>query len=160
MNLLYNEFNEGPDGSINGMLRTLVKELRYNRSQLTIDEFKQAIPSLKQIESKLQRLDTDMHQPKRDYINEILDELEQESENEASLANDLAGACTAIVTTLLNSSFDFDDLLFTTNKAKQYHWLQFSGYVDQRPIDANLVIVKEVFRSICYRYNYTFIDLS
>lgn len=160
MNLLHNEFNEGPDGSINGMLRTLVKELRYNRSQITIDEFKQAMPALKQIESTLQRLDIDMHQPKREYINEILDELEQESEDEANLAKDLSGACTAIMATLLNSSFDFDDLLYTTTKAKQYHCLQFSGYIDQRPIDANLIILKEVFRSICYKYNYTFIDLS
>lgn len=160
MDLLHYEFIDGPDDSINGMLRTLVRKLRYYHSEVSIEEFKAAMPSLQKVEMTLQRLDADMNQPRRNYISEILEELEKESEVEMNLPEELKNACAAIVASFLYQSFEFDDLLFTTGKADQYHWLQFSGYLDEKPIDSALVLVKEVFRSICYKYEYIFIDLS
>lgn len=68
MNLLRYEFIDGPDGSINGMLRSLVKELRYNRSQVTIEEYKRAMPHLYTIEATLQRLDAEIRGPKRNIL--------------------------------------------------------------------------------------------
>lgn len=78
MNLLRYEFIEGPDDSINGMLRTLVKGLRYNRSYVTVEEFKKAMPGFHVIETKLQRLDADISSPKRNYVQEIMEELTEQ----------------------------------------------------------------------------------
>lgn len=160
MNLLRYEFIEGPDDSFNGMLRTLVKELRYNISYITIDEFKRAMPPLKLIEAKLQKVDSEIKQPTRNYIEEIMEELNQESENETNIVDDLSRASKATVESLFDEEINFDDFSFRIGKAEHYHWLQFTGYTDKRPLDANLLIVREVFRSICNKYQYIFIDLS
>lgn len=160
MNLLRYEFVDGPEGSINGMLRKLVKELRYYRSEVSIDEFNQAIPSLKAIEATLQQLDSAVGEPRRDYLQEIMEELNEESENEANLKEDIQAATKAIVETVLKSSLEFDDLLYTIGKSRHYHWLQFLGYTDQNRVDGNIIIARAVFQSICNKYNYIFIDLS
>ena len=68
MNLLRYEFIDGPDGSINGMLRSLVEELRYNRSQVTIEEYKRAMPHLYTIEATLQRLDAEIRGPQKKHF--------------------------------------------------------------------------------------------
>jgi len=160
MDLLRYEFIDGPDGSINGMLRTLVKGLRYNRSYVTVEEFKKAMPGLLVIESNLQRLDADIGSPKRNYVQEIMEELDQEQNNEANITEDLTHATIATIKALFGHDFQFDELLFTIGKADHYHWLQFNGYTNERTVDANLIIVREVFRSICNKYNYIFVDLS
>lgn len=160
MNLLRYEFIDGPGDSINGMLRQLVKELRYNRSMVTIDEFKQALPDLQKIEQTLQKLDGQIGQPHRNYIDEIMLELSEESDNETYLEEDLRMATKAMVVSVLKQEIDFEDFVFSTGKAEHFYWLRFSGYLDERPLDATLLIAKEVFRSICNKYNYIFIDLS
>ncbi len=160
MNLLRFEFINGPDDSINGMLRTLVKELRYNRSNVTIDEFKKALPALQAIESRLQKIDAEINQPKRNYINEIMKELDQESDNEVNIIDDLNRATIALAYSLFGNEINFEDFSFKIGKAEYYHWLLFSGYIDQRPVDADILVVREVFRSICNSYQYVFIDLS
>ena len=160
MDLLRYEFIDGPDDSINGMIRTLVKGLRYNRSYVTVEEFKRAIPGFHVIESKLQRLDADISSPKRNYIQEIMEELDQEQNNGANITEDLTHATIATIKALFGRDFQFDELSFTIGKADHYHWLQFIGYTDGRTVDSNLIIVREVFRSICNKYNYIFVDLS
>jgi hypothetical protein len=160
MDLLQYEFNTSPDGSINGMLRTLVKELRYNTSQIRIEEFKQRLPALKDIERRLQVLDADIGQPTRNYIEEIMDELNEESDLETKLIDDLNRAPIAITNSILGKDINIDEYQYETGKSEHYHWLKFSGYADQRPVDANLLIVREVFRAITYKHNYVFIDLS
>lgn len=160
MNLLRYEFVEGPDNSINGMLRTLVKELRYNRSYVTIEEYKRALPSFHSIESKLQRLDEDIRRPKRNYVQEIIEELDREQDDAVNIIEDLRRATVAMIRTIFGQTFSFDELLFITAKADHYNWLQFNGYKNGDPIDANLLIVREVFRSICNKYSYIFVDLS
>jgi hypothetical protein len=159
MNLLQYEFIEGPDDSINGMRRTLVKELRVGLCIAT-EEFKKLFPLLRDIEYQLQTLDAEISQPKRSYIEEIMEELNQESEMETNIVDDLNRAPIVITNSILGQEINMDDFLYTIGKSEHYHWLQFSGYTDQRAIDANLLIVREVFRSICNKYNYIFIDLS
>lgn len=160
MNLLRYEFIDGPDGSINGMLRGLVTALRYNRSHITIEEYHKALPHLYTIEAKLQKLDEQIGQPKRNYIQEIVEELDQEVNDEDSILEDLRHASTAMLRLMFDQPFNFEDLSFITSKADHYHWMQFSGYKDGRPVDARLLVAKEVFRSICNKYNYILLDLS
>lgn len=160
MNLLRYEFIDGPEGSINDMIKALVKELRYNRSQLTIEKYRQALPALQAIESQLQKFDADIRLPRRNYITEILEELDQESENEVNIVDDLYKAANAVIDSLFGHGINFHDFSYSTGKAEHYHWIQFLGYSDQRPVDADLIIIKEVFRSISNKYQYIFIDLS
>ncbi|NII28235.1 hypothetical protein HB364_24340 [Pseudoflavitalea sp. X16] len=160
MNLLHYEFIDGPDDSINGMLRKLVTDVRYNRSMVSIEEFRATLPSLKKIEQQVQHSDTQIGRPYRNYIEEIMQELEQESENEINIEDDLRRATVATITSILGQQLNFESLSFSIGKAEHYPWLRFSGYLDESPADANIVIAREVFRSICNKYNYIFIDLS
>lgn len=160
MNLLHYEFNDGPDDSINGMLRMLVKELRYNRSNVTIEEFTQAIPALKSIESRLQAIDRSVGQPTRHYIDEIMKELDEETETESRLDEDLDKAPEAITNAIFKNGIILEDISYHTGKTEHYYWMQFLGYEDQRPVDVPLLITREIFRAVCYKHNYIFIDLS
>jgi hypothetical protein len=160
MSLLRFEFNKSPEGSINGMLRKLVTELRYNRSQVKAEEFHRRMPELRQIEARIQQNDAEIHLPKREYINEIMAELDKESDNEMNLEEDLRGATLSIIASLLNRSFSFEDLIYRTGKSEHYCWLHFSGYGEQKSLDAELILAKEIFRSVCNKYGYVFIDLS
>lgn len=160
MNLLRYEFAEGPDGSINGMLRHLVKGPRYNRSYVTAEEFRKALPEFYAIESNIQRLDADISRPKRNCIQEIMGELDREQDDEGNIVEDLRHASIALIKAMLNQDLDFEELSFSTARADHYHWLQFGGYTDKRPADSNLLIVREVFRAVCNKYEYILIDLS
>jgi hypothetical protein len=160
MNLLRYEFIDGPDSSINGMLRSLVKGLRYNRSYVSAEEFKRALPGFHATELTLQQLDSDIGNPKRNYVHEIMEELDKEQDDEINITEDLRHATIATIKSLFDQDFQFDDLSFTMGKADHYHWLQLNGYTDKRTVDANLIIVREAFRSISNKYNYIFVDLS
>lgn len=160
MDILSYEFIEGPDDSINGMLRRLVKDLRYNRSMVTAEEFKRALPDLRNIEQKLQLLDSQIGNSLKEYINEIMQALDKEFDDGINLKEDLRRATIAVITSLLDKQSGFNDLAFSIRKVEHYNCLIFSGYVDQRPIDSNLLLIREVFRSISYKYDYIFIDLA
>lgn len=160
MNLLRYEFIDGPDDSFNGRLQKLVKDLRYNKSMITIDEFKQAMPNLQRIEQQIQQTDKEIRQAHRNYIDEIMQELDEEMNNEISIKDDLRRASNAILISMLNQQVSFDDWEFIIGKSEHYHWLQFFGYLDKRPIDTNLLLIREVFRSICNKYDYIFINAS
>ena len=160
MNLLRYEFIEGPDDSINGMIRKLVRDLRYNRSMITAEEFGQALPDLRRVEQRLQQLDREISRDQRNYIEEIMQELDEESDNETNLEEDLNRATNAVLASTLDQPSAFEDFLYVTGKSEHYHWLRFSGYADERPLDVSLLVAREVFRSICNKYHYIFIDLS
>jgi len=160
MNLLHYEFVAGPDGSINGMLRRLVTDLRYNRSMVTVDVFKSSLPALREIEQQVQNLDREIGRSHRNYIDEILLELDEESESESNIEEDLRRATIATIDSIIGEEIDFEKLSYSTGKAEHYHWIRFSGYTDQRAIDSGILIARETFRAICNKYNYIFIDLS
>ena len=160
MDLLRYEFIEAPEDSMNGMVHTLVKGIRYNREYATLEEFKKMMPTFHLIESRLQQLDADIRLPKRNYVQDIMDELDKEQENETNISDDLKHATIATIKKIFGRDFQYDELQFNTGTADQYHFLQLDGYTDNREVDANLIIVKDVFRAICNKYNYIFIDLS
>lgn len=75
------EFFENPEHnstSYNGMVGELIRKVRYYRNDKTVEEFKFAIPDLKKIEQELQIFDTSIGDPKRNYIEEIMKELDKE----------------------------------------------------------------------------------
>lgn len=160
MEMLRFEFMDGPESSFNGMLRTLVKGLRHSRSYVNLEEFKRLMPGFRTIEAELQKIDADVRRPKRNYIQEIMEELEQEQNDEQKIIEDLRSATIATIKTLFGKSFDFDELSFEIGKADNFPYVHLRGYLSEKKADGNLVIVREVFRAISYRYNHIFVDLS
>jgi hypothetical protein len=159
-NLLPYEFSDGPEDSINGMLRKLVTDLRYNRSMVSIEEFRSALVDLRGIERRLQSLDTQIGQPIREYIDDIMNELNEESDIESIIEDELRMATIATVSAVIGMEIEFDQLAYVVGKANQYHWVQLLGYKDERPVDSCLIIAVECFRAICSKYNYIFINLT
>lgn len=78
MDLLQFEFQNGEPGSYSYNLGQLIKKLRYFRN-VSLDQFQAAAPELKQIEKELQDFDSLLGDPKRFYIDELMEELNNEN---------------------------------------------------------------------------------
>jgi hypothetical protein len=160
MNLLRYEFMNAPQGSYNYNLGQLVKKVRYYREYVSIDDFKAAIPELKVMERKLQSFDQEIGLEKREYLEEIMDELKKESEIEFQLLEEIGRTSKAIVSALYDTDFSMDDFLYEFRNSDAVYWIEFYGYQNTKKIDGTLLVVKEVFRSVCYKLGIVFIDSS
>ena len=80
MDLLQYEFVDASEGSYFFILGELVKDIRYYWTNVTSEEFKKALPKLREQEAILQKIDKDICMDKRFYINEIMAELKKETE--------------------------------------------------------------------------------
>ncbi len=160
MDLLKYEFTTAPAGSYFGNVGQLVKKIRHYRENVSIDEFKAAIPSLKSLERQLQEYDESLGDERRDYIDEIMAELEQETETEEKLKEEIERYSKIIVATLLDKEFSIDDFSYELTNREAVRWLEFYGYTEEKENDDTLKIVKDVFRSVCSKYDTIFIDSS
>ncbi|MFA0960362.1 hypothetical protein AB9P05_01000 [Roseivirga sp. BDSF3-8] len=156
MDLLKYEYLDSPEGSYNHTLGKLVRDIRYYTSQVPIEKFKEAMPSLRLVESKLQKYDEEIMNDRRNYIDEIMDALEKESEIEEKLFEDFEWAAKSILLTLFDKDFDLSDYSYELKKNRGVYWLEFYGNVNIN--DKVLLVVKEVFKSVCYKYGIVFID--
>ncbi|WP_161888066.1 hypothetical protein [Pontibacter russatus] len=159
MSLLKYEYMEAPIGSYNHQLGQLIKKVRHYRENVSIDEFKAAIPELKSVEEKLQRFDEEIGEDRRDYLEEIMDELEKESEIENQLLEEIEWSSQAIVSALYNTDFSIDEYSFEFRGSGATFWIEFYGYRGQE-INNALNVVKESFRAACYKFGIVFIDKS
>ena len=159
MDLLKYEFMENPEGSYNAFIGDLVKDIRHYRNDVPGEEFKRAMPAMQKLEKKLQQLDAEWGQPKRDYIQEIMDELDIEGSVEEKVMDEIKRAAGSIVNGLFEKDFLMEELDFSFNKIANFSWIIFQGY-KAREIekDAPLIVIKEIFRASCYKYNIIFID--
>jgi hypothetical protein len=160
MDLLRYEFMNAPEGSYNYNVGQLVKKVRYYRENVSIDDFKAAIPELKVLERKLQSFDQEIGLDRREYLEEIMDELKKESEIESQLLEEIERASKAIASALYDTNFSLDDFLFEFRNDDAVYWIEFYGYQNAKKTDGTLLVVKEVFRSVCYKFGIIFIDSS
>ena len=79
MDLIKYEFYKEEDGAYYHFIGQLVKKVRYYREQVSINEFEAAIPELKAIEKRLQDIDISLGETPRQYLAEIMNELNNES---------------------------------------------------------------------------------
>lgn len=156
MELLKLEYQNSPEGSYNYILGELVKKIRHYTSNVPMDEFKTALPDLKKIETQLQKLDESIGEDKRFYIEEIMTELSEESEMEEKLFEDFEWASKSILASLFEKDFLLEDYSYELKKNNGVHWIEFYG---NKSINDNIVlVVKEVFKSVCYKFGIVFID--
>ncbi len=155
--LLQHEFTDAPPNSYNGLIGDLVKQIRYYR-EVPFDEFKAAMPKLKVLEKNLNNLDDVMNQPRREYITEILEALKQETESEENLIEDLTSSAKVIISTLYEKNFDLADYAYELRSIRSIRWIEFYGYREGEEADERLKVVTDIFRSLCARYGFIFID--
>jgi len=160
MDLLKYEFTAAPAGSYFNDVGQLVKKIRHYSENVSIDEFKAAIPILKTLERKLQEYDDTLGDKRRDYIDEIMAELEQETETEDKFKEEIERYSKTIVATLLDKEFAMDDFSYDLTNKEAVRWLEFYGYTEEKENDDTLKIVKDIFRSVSSKYDIIFIDSS
>lgn len=160
MDLIKYEFYKEEDGAYYHFIGELVKKVRYYRENVSIDEFKIAIPSLKEMESKLQDIDLNLGHETRNYLQEIMDELNAESEVEEKVLDEIERSAKAIVNSIYDTQLSMKDFSFAFRKSDSFFWLEFFGYKEPNNNEGALLVIKEVFRSVCYKYNIIFIDIS
>lgn len=78
------ERKEQPAGSYYAMVKELVAGLRHVREEIPASEIEKHMPPLRDKETKLQKIDSMIGEPKRNYIEEIWEVLENEPEPDDS----------------------------------------------------------------------------
>ena len=160
MSLLRYEYIDANETSFNGRLGQLVKDIRHYYSYAPLDEFKAAMPRLHTQEQHLNKLNAEMGMESKNYIQDIMEELKQESDLEEGLLQDFEYSCNAIATALLNKTISLDMFSYSFRIDDAVPWLTFEGYTDQRDMDALLIIAKDTFKTICYKRGVIFIDMA
>jgi hypothetical protein len=160
MRLLSYETIDGQAGSYNDLIKQLVQKTRYYYSEVSGDEFKMAIPELKAIEAKIQRLDRDFGNEHRDYLSDIIDELGQESETENLIIDELKRTANVLIPQLDGQNFNIDDFAFDFANHKGINIVEFYGYKEKMQLDSSANMFKDILQSLAYRHNVIFIDSS
>jgi hypothetical protein len=160
MDLIKYEFFKKEDGAFNHLIGQLVKKVRYYREKVSIDTFKAAIPELKKLERQLQEIQEAIGETPRNYLQEIMDELSVEAELEGKVIAEIERSSKAIAAALYDTDFLMTDFAYEFRNMTAVQWIEFYGYKEKKDVDGTLLVVKEVFRSICYKFGIIFIDIS
>ncbi|MCU7547786.1 hypothetical protein OCK74_01610 [Chitinophagaceae bacterium LB-8] len=158
MDLLKYEFMKSAQGSINDLIGQLVRGMRHIYYNVTIDQYSASLPELQEIEQILQREDQELGREPRNYLKEILEELEAESKLESKLLEEIERSAKTIVSALYEPDFSLEDFGYDFKKSEATYWLEFYGYKKNKGVDSSLLIVRDVFKSICYKHGIIFID--
>jgi DNA-binding transcriptional MerR regulator len=154
MQLLKYEFMDVPDDSFNGLLKKLVRNIRYYRDQ-PIEEYQQAMPSLISIETSLNHMQELMDLEKGEFIKEITKELEAEDVIEENLTEEIQRSLNAV---LEERATDLGTIQYIFQNRQAVYWVELFGYNTGEALNDDFRIIKEVFRSVCYKLGVIFID--
>jgi hypothetical protein len=160
MTLLSYETLDGQEGSHNDLIKQLVKKTRYYYSEVSGDEFKMAVPELKGMEAKIQKLDREFGNEHRDYLSDIIDELGQEAEIENVLIEEYKRTASILVPRLAENDFNFEDFALDFRIVAAIPYLEFDGYENGKTKDYTLSVVKDILKSLCAKHSVIFIDGS
>lgn len=89
-----------------------------------------------------------------------MEELEKEAEIESKILETIERSAKAMVSALYNVDFSMSDFSYSFRNNEGVYWIEFSGYANKRLADDTLLIAKEVFRSVAYKFGIVFIDES
>ncbi len=87
-------------------------------------------------------------------------ELEKEAEIEGKLISEIERSSRSIAAALYDTDFFMTDFAYDFRNCEAVYWIEFYGYREQKEVDGTLLVVKEVFRSVCYKFGIVFIDSS
>jgi hypothetical protein len=159
MNILYFEFQSHNPGSYNGQLGALIGLIREYRN-LPQDEAKQRIPKIQSLASALNNIDETMGNDSRNYIDEIMQALDKESDKEVELLEELAIVCATTLTFITGEDFALDDCMYEYFNVRGVQWLEFYSHKQKTVVAKEALVLTETFRSICYRHGVIFINHS
>lgn len=159
MNLLKYQFINAAEGSFNGLLKELVTKVRFYYENTATDEAKNSIPTLNQIQATLQQLSAEIGDDERNYIEEIIQELEEEQFLEDKVIDEIERSLKAVVSSY-NIEVELSNFSFELKSTDAVFWMEFFGYKARKESDLTLLMVTEVFRAACYKFNIIFINHS
>lgn len=159
MNILYYEFLESAEGSYNGMLGALVRAVReyYNTPADRLEALK---PHIHALSHSLQDLDETISREPRNYVSEIIDALTKEQDVYTNFMEELPLAGNAVCQELFQKPFIKEEYSFEYSNARAEHVVEFYGYKNGQTDTAELHVVRETLRAVCYRNGIIFIDSS
>ena len=112
------------------------------------------------MEEQIQEIDLELGEDTRNYIQEIMEELSQESEIEQKLLEEIERSAKSVTLSLYDSDFSMSDFSYEFRNNDAVYWVEFYGYKEKREPDGNLLVIREVFRSVCYKFDLLFIDCT
>jgi len=157
MDILAYEFTNAPSDSYNGILGTLVRELRFYRNEIESTALLDEIQRFRQIESVLQKIDEDFGNEQREYINEILAALDREQDVIHDFEEEINTTCTAVLRSLFNVEFSIDQCSYELVRAEHVLVCQLDSISIDISIEMKQVVV-ETFRAVCYKKGVVFIN--
>lgn len=158
MDLLKYEFSESGEGSFNYMLSQLISKLRFYTTNVPVEEFRAALPQLKLLEGKLQNFDMELGLEERNYIEEVMNEFQQEAAIKDELMNEIERSSHVIMKDLYNIGFFMKELSIDFVTKSAVYWLEFHNYNTSEK--EQIGVLKEVVKTICYKLGVVFIDKS
>lgn len=148
-----------PSDSFNGQLGSLVSAIRQVRS-VPANDVPALVPQLHRLQDSLNSYNEDIGEPERNYIDEIMAELDIEDVIEENLLEEAYQAIRAMVAALHNKDIDLDQFAVDYYSNQAVYWLSFTGYSNGRQEDAILNVARECFRATAYKYDVVFLDQS
>lgn len=95
--ILKKEFTTAPNDSFNGILSELIQKVRFNRENVTIEEFNRNIPSLHLLEDKLNSMNEEIGEDTLNYLEIIMDSLSEEQDIQDALVEEMKSAIRDII---------------------------------------------------------------
>ena len=158
MQLLKFEIMKSEPGTIAEVIGTLVRSLRYYAGNETSEELLNEMPNLKKLEAVINEHDERLGLPTKNYIVDIMVELNEEWERLENVIDEMQRQSSVITRSLYGNDFKFTDFDFEYKNSEAVYWVQFNGYKDGSPADGTQLLIKEVFRSVCSGLGVVFID--
>lgn len=161
-NLLFYEFENYPNNSYNGRIGALVRKIGHYRSNVSGDEFIAAGPELRNLQNEIQRLDREFGgKETRNYIADIMEQFEAQDSIEEDYKQSVTRACKVIVNNLFPGNiveFVLEDWNYEYSVIKSIPTVQFFGHNSNEQLDGKVMVVKDVFCSVCNQFNIIFIN--
>jgi hypothetical protein len=158
MNILRLEFYPSEPGSYNDLIAQLIKKVRYFTTQIPADEIQLHIPDARRLESKIQYLDKQMGEVPKDYLAEIMNALNIESEIENQLREELAWTLKSITPGIIGEEIKLEDIDFDYMEQQNTYWVEFNGFNKPGLDKKNMQTIKEIMMSVCIKAGVVFLD--
>lgn len=160
MKLLDYEAMEGQEGSYNDMMKQLVEKVRYYYSQVSSDDFSAAIPELRNMEEQILRLDREMGEEERNYLQEIYNELSEQAALGNTLDEDFRRIAKVLFGKYAERDFNAEEFAYGYEIINGISVVEYLGAKEKGTGENDVRIVSEILRALCNKYNIVFFDGS
>lgn len=157
--LLKYEFLDVVKGSINDGIKQLVRRIRFLRSNVSIDEFKAEIPELKKIELGLQNFDKSIGDEKVFYIEQILNELDEETKKFEDIQEEIENNLQAFVMYYTERNINTDEIKYKLVNISSIYTLELNIDSLSKMSESNQRFIRQLITGLCYKYGFIYIEI-